>query len=342
MRIRTTFVDKGERMSHRNLRQTIRIVLLTMVGFTLVDSLQAQTPLPPEITYDIVYIRAPRYGDETFTKMTEVKDPIGMEPGSDLMLLHPDGTEEVLVQAGNGSILDPYVSFDGEWVFYALVHDQTNTNYQRRDAARSGADIFKINLQTRDITQLTFQEWTPNTGVGVWSNDHLTANPSGTNYLGYGIYNLGPAPLPNGKLMFTSSRNSYLPNQSFTFPNLQLFVMDQDGKNVELVGQLSLGSALHPTILMDGRVMFSSYEAQGLRDRRIWGLWSIWPDGQNWGPLMSALKAPSAFHWQTQLSDGSIVVNEYYNQNNNGFGMLIKFPSSVPRSEEHTSELQSH
>jgi mono/diheme cytochrome c family protein len=296
----------------------------------LSESVNAQTPLPPEITYDIVYVRAPRYGDDVITKMPEIKDPISVEAGTDLILLHLDGTEEVLVAGGNGTVLDPKVSFDGEWVFYAKIHDQTNTNSQRKRAARSGSDIYKINLATREIIQLTFQEWTPNTGVGNWSTDHLTANPSGTNYLGYGIYNLGPAPLPNGKLIFTSSRNGFLPNKSYTFPNLQLFVMDQDGSNVEFIGHLNLGSALHPTVLKDGRVMFSSYEAQGLRDRRLWGLWSIYPDGRNWGPLMSAVKAPSGFHWQTQLSDGSIVVDEYYNQNNNGFGMFLKFPSSVP------------
>ena len=293
----------------------------------------AQIPLPPEITYDIVYVRAPRHGDDQITKIPEVKDPISIEPGTDLMLLHPDGTEEVLVSGGNGGVLDPYVSFDGKWVFYAKVHDLTDINSARRDAARSGADIYKINLETREIIQLTFQEWTPNTGVGNWSTNHLSANPKGTNYLGYGIYNLGPAPLPNGKLIFTSSRNGFLANKKYTFPNLQLFVMDQDGANVEFVGHLNLGSALHPTVLMDGRVMFSSYEGQGLRNRRLWGLWSIYPDGRNWGPLMSAVKRASALHWQTQLSDGSIVVDEYYNQNNNGFGMLLKFPVSVPTGE---------
>ena len=49
------------------------------------------------IDYDIVYVRAPRYGDDQITKMPEIKDPINVEPGTDLMLLHPDGTEEVLV-----------------------------------------------------------------------------------------------------------------------------------------------------------------------------------------------------------------------------------------------------
>ena len=54
-----------------------------------------------------------------------------------------------------------------------------------------------------------------------------------------------------------TSRNSFLPNKGYTFPNLQLFVMDENGKNVEHIGHLNLGSALHSLFLADGRVMFS-------------------------------------------------------------------------------------
>src|SRR5262249_21348293 len=32
------------------------------------------------------------------------------------------------------------------------------------------------------------------------------------------------------------------------------------------------------------------------------------------------------FHFQTQLSDGSIVFEEYYNQNNSGFGAYVEIP----------------
>ena len=46
-----------------------------------------------------------------------------MDPGSDLMLLHPDGTEEVLVAGGDGSVTDPFISFDGEWVYYSYFPD---------------------------------------------------------------------------------------------------------------------------------------------------------------------------------------------------------------------------
>ncbi len=83
---------------------------------------------------------------------------------------------------------------------------------------------------------------------------------------------------------------------------------------------------------MDGRVIFSSLESQGLRTSTLWGLWSIHPDGTNWGPVFSAFlpgESPSAFHFQTQLSDGSIVAEEYYNQTSSGFGGFVKLP--VPR-----------
>src|SRR6516165_10082978 len=50
--------------------------------------------------YDIVYVRAPRKGDKGRTRWTEIAHPALMDPGADLMLLHPDGKEEVLVKGG--------------------------------------------------------------------------------------------------------------------------------------------------------------------------------------------------------------------------------------------------
>ena len=298
----------------------------------LTFSMSLETILQAQVVdYDIIYLRAPRQGDNQNTTWPEVFHPASMEPGTDLVLLHSDGAEEVLIAAGNGAVMDPVLSFDAAWVYYAKFPDVTtpNLNFQRNDLPYQGADIYKMNLTTRQETRLTFGEWTPNTGAGNWASDPLGSQATGDqNYLGYGILNIGPCPLPGDKLMFTSNRNGFLPNKSFTQTCLQLFVMDTDGANVENVGFLNIGTALHPTILTDGRVMFSSYEAQGLRDRRLWGLWSIWPDGRNWGPLMSAFKGPQAFHFQTQLSNGHIAVVDYYNLNNNGFGALIAFPAN--------------
>lgn len=203
-------------------------------------------------------------------------------------------------------------------------------NYQRGDLPYEGCDIYKIHLTTRQIVRLTFQEFTPNTGAGKWNY----ADPSSTGWqktgLGYGIINLGPCPVPGGKIAFTSSRHAYTPPKNYTGPTLQLFVMDEDGENVTCIGPLNIGSALHPTPLQDGRLMFSSYESQGLRDQRMWGIWSIWPDGRVWEPVVSAFHSGQAFHFMTQISNGDLVVVDYYNLNNNGFGARYRLPPKAP------------
>ncbi|MBI3846644.1 MAG: hypothetical protein HY292_18615, partial [Planctomycetes bacterium] len=78
------------------------------------------------VSYSTVYVRQPRYGDNTGTIWPEVFHPARLEPGADLMLLHPDGKEELLVEGGEGSITDPMVSFDGEWVYYSRIYTLKN------------------------------------------------------------------------------------------------------------------------------------------------------------------------------------------------------------------------
>jgi hypothetical protein len=271
--------------------------------------------------YDIVYVRAPRKGDDKQIAWTEVFAPLRAEPGSDLMLLHPDGSEKVLVAAGDDAITDPFVSFDGESVYFARFDNVKKPGAEKPTSESS--DIFRIHVKSRKIVRLTEQLFTPNTGVVARG---LRAP---------GVYNLGPCPLPGGKVMFTSNRNGFEPTKGYTPTTLQLFVMDDDGGNVEQIGYLNINSALHPTILKDGRVMFTSYESQGLRDLRLWALWTIHPDGTRWAPLHSAFgpSGDTAYHFMTQLSDGHVVVEEYYNLNNQGFGTFYKLAPDAPNGE---------
>jgi hypothetical protein len=289
--------------------------------------------------YDIVYVRAHRAGDHSHKEFyTEIARPVFMQPGADLMLLHPDGSEEVLVSGGEkGAVQDPVVSFDGQWVYYCVLHDLSHGG--QFEIPPGGADIYKMHLSSRRVVQLTRQAFTPNTGAApAWSADFITPDKgreNETNFLGYHVYNTGPCPLPGGKIMFTSNRNAFRPPKH-PGPCLQLFVMDDVNdtadaeRNVQQIGYLNVAMALHPTVLTDGRVMFSTLEGQGLRTDIEWGLWSIRPDGTEWRPLLSAFRpgggAPDAFHFQTQLTDGRIVAEEYYNQNNSGFGTYYVFP----------------
>ena len=307
------------------------VVLLVGTAHAQPDKVRYLDPIdinPPPIAsdksvnydYDIVYVRAPRKDPTGRSRWAEVGDPRTMEAGADLVLLHPDGKEEVLVPVtGNESIADPYVSFDGKSVFFAKFHDVKT---------HKGSDIYKIHVPTRKIVQLTNQTFTPNTGAADWAK---TPFPS------WGVHNLGPCPVPGGKLAFVSDRNAFKATNPGYAPNalaLQLYVMDDDGKNVELIGHLNLGSALHPVILKDGRLLFSSLESQGLRSHHLWGLWTIRPDGTKWSPVFSAFEigngTADSTHFQAQLSDESIIAESYYNLNNFGFGNYYKLPGRVP------------
>src|SRR6516225_5307902 len=80
-----------------------------------------------KIDYDIVYVRAPRFvpghdGKQRPSAWPEIGHPTNINAGYDLMLLHPDGKEEVLVKGGEGSVADLYVSFDAQWVYYAYFY----------------------------------------------------------------------------------------------------------------------------------------------------------------------------------------------------------------------------
>jgi hypothetical protein len=291
--------------------------------------------------YDIVYARARRAGDQVHKRFyTDFSQPVTMEPGADLMLLHPNGREELLAEGGRGSITDPVVSFDGQWVYFVRIYNLENHN--QWSPPREGADIFKIHLATRRIVRLTNQQFTPNTGAAVWSADFRTGGEGKTHY-DYGVYNMGPFPLPGGRLVFTSNRDGFIPSKGYPAIALQLFVMDDSDQevdpddpypgNIEKLGHLNIAGALHPVTLADGRIMFSTLESQGIRSEISWGIWTMRPDGTAWKPLVSAfdpVAASNGFHFQTQLADGSLIIEEYYNQNNSGFGAYLKLPPAPP------------
>ena len=341
-------------MRHASLLPVVIVTLL--LGVLPAGSQEKKEPLfldpidvkvPPISTdktvkydYDIVYVRALRAGDKIHKRFfTDFSSPVTLEPGADLMLLHPDGSEELLVKGGDGSVTDPVVSLDGKSVYYTLIHNLKNNS--QWNPPRQGADIYKMNLQTRKIVRLTNQKFTPNTGAAPWSKDFRTPE-QGKSYYEYGVYNMGACPLPGGRLAFTSNRDGFRPAKGYPAIALQLFVMDDSDSdlgpddlppNLEKIGHLNVSGALHPVALKDGRIMYSSLESQGIRGDILWGIWTIHPDGTGWNPLVSAFDpggAPNGFHFETQLSDGNIVVEEYYNQNNSGFGAYIKLPPSPP------------
>jgi hypothetical protein len=284
------------------------------------------------VDYPIVYVRVPRPYPKEYFNINHLNQA-GLHqtnaPGAELRLLHPDGRDELLVPVEpQESITDPAVSLDGQWVFFAKFHHMATgaTASMTKLQSREGADLYRIHVPSRRIERLTAQERTPNTGaIGEGVDSHPR-----------GVHNLAPCPVAGGRVVFVSDRNGYRGVREQTQPALQLFAMDADGSNVDHIGPLNLGTALHPVALKDGRVMFSSLETQGLRSDERWGIWAIHPDGTNWSPLTSALGSPpgQAVHFQAQLSDESIVVESYYQTGStDGFGTYWKFPLRAPAGQ---------
>src|SRR6266516_6300398 len=55
--------------------------------------------------YDIVYVRTPRKGNAPHSsRWPDASLPLNVDAEGDLMLLHPDGSEERLVAGGKGSV----------------------------------------------------------------------------------------------------------------------------------------------------------------------------------------------------------------------------------------------
>src|SRR5262245_24527530 len=143
-------------------------LLSALLGMSVAGVLFADDPaLPPtkldpvpkpiqsdpsvKLNYDIVYVRAPRFlpgrdGKQRPSAWPEIAHPTNINAGYDLMLLRPDGSEEVLVEGGEGSVADPYVSFDGEWVYYAYFY---------LGKLGTGSDIYQIHVKTKKVVRTT-------------------------------------------------------------------------------------------------------------------------------------------------------------------------------------------
>src|SRR5437660_11598570 len=102
-----------------------------------------------------------------------------MPSGSDLVLLHADGTEDILFAAGKGAVLDPAVSLDALWVFFSYIPDASATGINsQRGLAYGGADLYKINIATRQVVRPTTQFCTLPTSSANLSNNPLNDKPA--------------------------------------------------------------------------------------------------------------------------------------------------------------------
>lgn len=273
----------------------------------------------------------------------------------DLILREASGEERVLYNCSSDSTdnsacaaMDPAVSFDGKTIAFSvfrgslkkkivypneIILDPAADKPKKRigkyhylpskSLATTEAQLHLINVATAKITSLP----------------HIT-----------GVYDSGPAFLPNGRLAFTSTRDGHFNTNVTTStarPGTRIWTMDLDGKNIDLASNHSLSMEMHPYILKDGRLAYSSWQTFGGRPYRydngsiggfdtlanIFHIYTQSPDGANnfaFYGQHSGNHSPSSFgkthtaaHFLAQTSDGRVWIADYYRGNNLGLGAIV-------------------
>ena len=317
---------------------------------------QASTPEAAGIDYDIVYVRYPRYGDTEALELPDGESPYAIEVGADLVLLHPNGSETILVDCrdeargedlsegeANCSVQDPVVSYDGKWVYYAKYVDMGIFDGPAREL-NAHSFIFKMALDA-SVGEVGEEIQLTNLGDG-FAIDKAGLSELTDSIDNFGIRDLGPAPLPDGRLVFTSNREAIVAFRQGTKNSVnaisastvsQLYVVDDhDGStpniNLKLTGHSILHQAQHPTVLQDGRVLFTNWDDAALRAGYATAtLYTDHPDG---GHLEQFLE-PHHFqkrveHFVTQLASGDVVTANYYPKMASwGFGTLLRAPVEI-------------
>ena len=171
-------------------------------------------------------------------------------PGGRLLVLdglRPGGTVRRLAPETPGSFWRPDLSFDAARVLFCYkAHDEKSFH------------LYEIGLDGTDVRRLT-------------SGDYDDLDP---------IY------LPDGHVMFTTTRgNTYVRCGPYIYSTL-LARCDADGDNLYLISQNSEPDFV-PSLMSDGRVIYSRWEYTDKSVFRVQSLWTTHPDGTHtatfWG-----------------------------------------------------------
>ncbi len=343
------------------------------------------------LDYGIVYVRVPRstaslriraddvctacdkhvgeeFGSSFLDTLPEVSHILeGFNAPGQLVWLDEDGNETIIFDCVNGMPAedvvpprqngddvclpaDPAVSFDGKKVAFAVYHGAYRN--ERKLGAGYNGEVGKLATPTWAGIYIYYfpTDSLPDGKLTHWTHQD-------------GVWDTAPVWLPDGNMMFTSTRDNVYqrkvkggPKADYR-PVLQLWVANQDGSDPHNVGTQEMQDALHPFVHSSGRVLFSSFQYTFARwwdkrghgsetDRNLWWLMSVDRRGGN---LHAHLRAHyrgvghlppnnddvtiTAPHFIGELSNGDICVDVYYRQNNFGGGRILCWPTrGVERS----------
>jgi hypothetical protein len=154
---------------------------------------------------------------------------------------------------------------------YDLSFDARRVVFAWKKGAQDGYRIYEVNVDGTGLRQLTF----PPADEAELERNYRT----GTGYH-HGTDDLCPCYLPDGGIAFVSTRCQYsiLCDGSDTFTTTVLYRMDGDGKRLTKLSNSSV-SETGPSMLPDGRLLYTRWEYVDKGAVSVKGLWAMRPDG---------------------------------------------------------------
>ena len=249
----------------------------------------------------------------------------------------------------NGAVTEPSISIDGRRAYFTYFHradrEQCACSSSNYESQILGSDIYSIDLgpiidnNSFPPGLLPFKRLTRTTNKYVDAMN--PGDAQGPLSVNYALNHLSPVEVDTQfgrKLMYTSDLRLLLnsnPPAMKRNTNINLFTADFDFSadpiltNRKQFQYYTTTSALSPTRMASG-VAFS-YQAT-TEDARSWMIQTLDSEGR-WSPaygygILDQLAHLQTFCRKTTNSGGGydpgdyIVVDRYYNQNNNGFGTL--------------------
>ena len=284
----------------------------------------------------IVYVRYPNVDtrfpvdsrEYKFVTIPQGEVPYKIAPGADLVLLNPDGKEEIIVDCTTCSVMDPYISYDGSTVYYSLI--------ENAHSSRPASWIYKVNLEIKPYkkVRLTF----PNDFDSLQYGANMVSSQSLGSYAN--IRDMAPVPLADGRLLITSNRAALIPfhpgtNALDKTVQLMYVMDDHDGSaitpdlaNMEMLETGSMHMVQHPMQLKDGRILFSSWQDVATKyEYAMTNLMTVHPDGSN----LQQFTEPhdhhkNVEHFVSQLTSEEVVSALYYPSFDFGFGVISRYP----------------
>ncbi len=195
----------------------------------------------------------------------------GNRGGSRLLVLdglRPDAAERVLVPPETGYIMRMDLSFDAEKVVFGM-----------KPANERSFHLYEVGIDGKELQQLTSSPYD----------------------------DMDPIYLPDGRIMFSTSRgHTYvrcLPQSASTV----LARCDADGKNIYIVSRNNEPDYT-PSLLPDGRVLYTRWEYTERPLWRLQKLWTINPDGTGLSVYWGNASAHPDVIWEARAIPGTTKV----------------------------------